>query len=105
MNIQGVQDAGSTLYATGAAGSVKARLAEVNKSHGVMVVYMHGIVTPIGSESDNTVEWFDAFLADIQGYVDAGTLEVVRMSDWYEELSGFSSVQAKEKGRLRTRYK
>lgn len=87
INIQAIADSSATVYATGAAGSVKARLAEVNLSHGVMVVFMHGIVTP-ASGSDNTVEWFDAFLADIQTYVDAGTLEVVRMSDWYEELSG-----------------
>ncbi len=91
INIQAVQDAYSTLYATGAAGSVKARLAEVNQSHGVMVVYMHGLVASGGTASDNTIDWFEAFLADIQGYVDADTLEVVRLSDWYEELSGMSA--------------
>ena len=88
MSISGVADAYATLYATGAAGSVKARLAEAVKAHSVIVVYMHGLLATGGSASDNTIVWFEAFLADIQGYVDAGTLEVVRMSDWQEELSG-----------------
>ena len=53
---------------------------------GTSVIILHGIGSG-GAES--TIVWFEAMLAHIQTKVAAGTIEVVRMSDWYEDIYGY----------------
>ena len=69
-------------------GGVKDKLAEAVLGKGVLIIFGHKFTETPATAVENSIEWLDDFIADVESYVSAGTLEVVTMTDWYNELNG-----------------
>ena len=100
----GVMEPAATNVPTALGLGMKETLAQSVLHKGVLVPFGHRIdATPAGAEEASPA-WLEAFLADVQTYVDAGTLEVITMTDWHNELYGTEPFEEPKKSDIRGRY-
>ncbi len=76
-----------------AASDVKSSLAETVLHRGVLNIYLHNVLeSPAAIQ--NSINWWNGFVEDVAARVAAGELEVITMTDWYNELYGIERHSA-----------
>jgi len=72
------------------ASDAKSALALAVLHQGVLNIYNHNVLES-PSSIQVSIDWWSAFLTDVDAYIAAGTLEVVTMTEWYNEIYGVDS--------------
>ena len=73
---------------------LRVKLAETVLNKSVLFIFGHKFLADPGDDvTANSITWLDSFVADVAQYEAAGTLEVVTMTDWYNEIFGVNNYE------------